>query len=546
MESQSDPRGTEDGGYSGAAVFFVALAVGLVCFLYYFNQGLTTAHYDAKAHLVVARRLVDSQTPGYSQMGSHWLPLAHILYLPMVLLESLYRSAVLPSLLSVFSFAVSTWLVFRLSLRATGSLHAPLFASVILLANPNLQYLQSCPLTEPLYMMLSLLAVDALYCWRERGVGTPPWKVSLWTALACLCRYEGWYLLAGILLLLAWDTAAGRIRLSRGIRAALAVGASAAMPIALHLGYVYWRTGDSFFHRVARGYEAPYETQGRPLLSTVYHLGELGQVATLVVVLIGLAGTAVCLAQRRGLMSRLPLLLLWLPSLINVSALYWGLIYRVRYSVLLLPAIAVMGSLLLSSRRLLRCAIVGGALVVMALPWLSWISPREWRFHFLYPGPGIIVMPALGLLLLLYGLAKERPGIALCLLCAAVMGMPVLLGENRAVLREALEHEFIEPERRAVLTFLRDYYDGSGILIDMGRQAPLIYDSGLPVREFLYNEGDLSLWRRAMSAPHEVVGWMCAEKGDAVWTRLRVDPGWSRRYSVALQTENYLLYRFKP
>jgi len=61
------------------------------------------------------------------------------------------------------------------------------------------------------------------------------------------------------------------------------------------------------------------------------------------------AGLLLVLIQRDKFSSRSPLFLLWLPSLINISALYWGLIYRLRYSVLLLPAVAIFGSLVLAS-----------------------------------------------------------------------------------------------------------------------------------------------------------------------------------------------------
>ena len=41
--------------------------------------GLTLAHYDARAHLVVARRILDSLMPGWQQVGAVWLPLPHLL-----------------------------------------------------------------------------------------------------------------------------------------------------------------------------------------------------------------------------------------------------------------------------------------------------------------------------------------------------------------------------------------------------------------------------------------------------------------------------------
>jgi hypothetical protein len=36
---------------------------------YYSRLGLALAHYDARAHLVVARRILDSLCPGWQQIG---------------------------------------------------------------------------------------------------------------------------------------------------------------------------------------------------------------------------------------------------------------------------------------------------------------------------------------------------------------------------------------------------------------------------------------------------------------------------------------------
>jgi hypothetical protein len=79
----------------------------------------------------------------------------------------------------------------------------------------------------------------------------------------------------------------------------------------------------------------------------------------------------------------------------------------------------------------------------------------------------------------------------------------------------------------------------------MGRQAPLVYDSGLNVREFVYNEGGEKLWHQALRNPAKQVGWMFSETGDVVWKRLQVDPEWAAEYSLALKTENFSLYRLR-
>jgi len=68
------------------------LVIGSAAALFYAQQGLTLSHYDAKAHLVVARRVLDSLTPEYSQIGAVWLQLPHLLYLLSVQIDWFCRT----------------------------------------------------------------------------------------------------------------------------------------------------------------------------------------------------------------------------------------------------------------------------------------------------------------------------------------------------------------------------------------------------------------------------------------------------------------------
>jgi hypothetical protein len=541
--SRPDPFGDWLDRYGCRSVFVLGAGLGLGFFYYYYQQALTVAHYDAKAHLVVARGIFDSIAPGYVQLGTHWLPLTHLLYLPFVWFESQYRSGLLPSLLSVFCFALSGILACRISRHVTGSVRSGIFAGLFLLANANLQYLQSCPLTEPIYMVLLLLGMDGFLRWREERDGSLPWLPAIWAALGALCRYEGWYFLGGIILLLVLDAYNRRISRALTVRAASIFLALFALPISLHFGYLYLRTGDSFLIRVAQGNPAPFESYKRPFLSLVYHGAELVQIAGTVPLLAGLAGVIYCLARRNWLPKYIPLFLLWLPSIINLSALYWGMMYRIRYSVLLLPAIAIFAGVVAADERASRRILFFAAIAAACLPWLSWYFPSEWRYHGFYAGPGILVLPAVGAILFCLSEAQARYRWALLTLCVLAMQVPVLQGEHRPILEETLEHRFIESDRAQVLDWLSRHYDRRGILIDAQKLSPLIYDSQLPLREFIYNEGDPARWRDAIAAPGRSAGWVCVQKGDELWDLLQVDPHRLDEYSLVVHTDWLTLYQ---
>ena len=111
---------------------------------------------------------------------------------------------------------------------------------------------------------------------------------------------------------------------------------------------------------------------------------------------------------------------------------------------------------------------------------------------------------------------------------------------------ETLEHSDFEPEREEVLNYLARNDDGRIIMIDSLKLAPLIYDSGLPLNRFLYNEGDRSLWKEALQNPARHAGWICVLTGDEISGRLNVDPHWADGYALVSQTKNLSLFRLKP
>src|SRR5262245_35130699 len=77
-----------------SAVTASALAWGAVV-----SAGAQVLHYDARAHLVVARRVLDNLTPGWIQLGAVWLPLPHLLNVLPARSDFLYRTGLFASFL---------------------------------------------------------------------------------------------------------------------------------------------------------------------------------------------------------------------------------------------------------------------------------------------------------------------------------------------------------------------------------------------------------------------------------------------------------------
>src|SRR5690349_13512131 len=95
------------------ALPLVALLVGAVSTWYIYSLGLTKILVDENAHLNVARQVVDSMTPGISQIG-FWPPLIHVVMIPFVSIDMLYRTGLAGAFALIPFLMLGAYFLFRL------------------------------------------------------------------------------------------------------------------------------------------------------------------------------------------------------------------------------------------------------------------------------------------------------------------------------------------------------------------------------------------------------------------------------------------------
>ena len=166
---------------------------------------------DAEAHIHIARRLFDSHRPGITQLGSVWLPLPHLLLVPFLLVDSWWRSGFAPVIPSAGCYLLACLGLYRLA-RIWLSPAAAALALTIFAANPNLLYLQTTAMTEPLFLCELVWAVLLLVDWyrsldlEKSCGGWRLWAIIAILAAAVYTRYDGW-----ILAFLAWAAMAASL-----------------------------------------------------------------------------------------------------------------------------------------------------------------------------------------------------------------------------------------------------------------------------------------------------------------------------------------------
>ena len=465
------------------------LALGAACWgvlaaLVYAGQELTLSHYDAKAHLVVARRVIDSLTPGWEQIGAVWLPLPHLLNLLPVQVDAFYRSGASGVAISIASFSLLVYGSARLVLFVTGSGLAAGTAALLLATNPNILYLQSTPMTEPL--LLGLLAIGlALLC--EGAAAADPRRQrggAIALTLACLTRYEAWPVTAAALLAVAlagWRSGRGR----EGLRSAARLAVYPVAAIAWFSVHSKLTVGAWF---VTGGFYVPDPR--------------------------------------------------YLHHPVAVSQALWVGVERLGSRTLAIAAVAaVVALVVLWARR----RVTAGMLVPLAwtaaaaLPWYAFFQGHPFRVRYMVPlVAASIVVSSIGI-----GLLPRLRKAAALLLVAGIWISVRPFDSGAAMVREAQWDRKRTEGRRAVTACLPSPDAGEPILMSMGALAHYMQElsrAGFDIANFVH-EGNGEIWRDAVERPARHVRWLVVDEfgegGDLFAERARKDAsylaGFTRR-----------------
>jgi hypothetical protein len=483
---------------AGVAVMAALLSViGIGAAWWSFAHGYSLYYGDAEAHLNIARRILDSRTPGPDQIGTVWLLLPHLLLIPLVMRDGWWHSGLAGVVPSVACFVIAGMFLFSAARRLYGSTGAALAVALLFALNPNILYLQATPMTE-LPFLASLAALLWATLWFRN-------TQSLWAVLiaaaasnaASLTRYEGWFLIPFVCLYLLV------VAKSKPHAILFAVLAS--------LGPLAWLAHNQYYYSNAlEFYNGPYSAAAiykRQLAqggfrypgdhdwitAARYYLAASRWIAGWPLLVMGIAGTLVAVTKRVWW----ALFLLVLPPLFYVWSMHssgtpifvpdlspygW---YNTRYAIAVVPL----------------AAFAAGALVTLVPD----------RFHL-------------------------RASIILALAIAGLWGFG---GASSISWKES---EINSEARRAwtaeAAKFLaHEYRPGSGIIFPFGDLTGVLREAGIPLRESLH-EGNGVAFDSAMASPNlllragGLVEWGLAFSGDSVDAALQKAGFTLRRHIV--------------
>ena len=425
-----------------------------------------------------------------------WLPLPHVLNMLPVQVDAWYRTGASGVAISIASMALAVGSLASLLLRVTGSVAAAVTGAALMMLNPNVLYLQSTPMTEPLLFGLTLLGVAATAQWLDESPGRAPTGAGCALAAACLTRYEAWAVTAAIVAI------AVAILLRRGtpFRAAVRDGMTLALwpavAIVVFTINSRWVVGEWF---VTGGFFVPenVEALGHPAVAWRQIDEGLTRLSGSVLVWAGYAGAGViafAFVRSKARASLALLLALVAAAALPMVAYVQGHPFRIRYDLPLVAAAA---------------ALAGGGIGVL---------PRR-------------LQPIIGVLLVLLTVRQATP-----------------LDREAPLVRESQREAAAMAGRRVVTAYLQAHYDGSTIMMSMGSLGHYMHDLSsinLGIKDFLH-EGNGKPWEFAMLGPAGRAGWLIveeqAEGGDVLFRAAKRDR-WLNGFERVAEGGGVGLYR---
>ena len=535
----------------------VILAAALLAFMALmvsFSRGYVLLYGDAVAHLGIARRILDTRNPGLVQLGGVWLPLPHLLMLPFVQNMAWWQSGLAGAWPSIACYVAGVAGFYRLCRRMLLPRWA-VVATAFYALNPNLLYLATTAMTEPVFLALliwitlwTVECVDEIKAAHTSKVVRRLIGLGLLIVAAVFTRYDGWIVGAAAWCIVTWQLARAR-DVWRRVATAFALFTLLAIS-----GPVLWLWyNQHFFHDpldFMRGpYSAPaiekktsppgsrhYRGWHNPAWALLFYTRTVQVVAAawetgFVVMAAALAGLWTTVRRRASLAS----LLLWVPLVFYVYSVAYGSVpifipqlwphsyYNARYGMETLPALALfacMAAAALESR--LKHAASADA------------SPagRTGRLaRWLYPA--LLTLACVNSLAMIYGTAavqqcvrllRHRPSTTL-----ADYSPPL-------VLKEALVNATTRvPFERDLALALDDLPPGVPILMAESDHIGALQDAGIPLRQTI-NESDYDSWHAALQDPAGHAAYVIAFDGDAVARSVAQHPQGLQELSILCGT----------
>lgn len=486
-------------------IILTVLSMAANIYFYFTLSRFSVGFGDAWSRINISRRVVDSLTPGFAQLGGIWLPFPQLPLVPFAAIDALYFSGIAGAFISSPAYILGGLYLYKSLIRLTSSRLVSLVGMLLYATNINLLYLQTTAMSEPLFLAAVCGTLYHFTVWAgniKQKSGSLILS-ALWAFVASLTRYEGFFLVmvTAICVFITAYIGSKKIRIAEGFTTFF----MSLSGLGIFLWCVY--SWSIFGHplnwlRIYTGQIPvistesikPTETWGittyqgnvqKSVISVIEAALEMNGILFSVPVILGLSILSVRLVKKRDLPDSvrmlMPLLIASVPALFLMVSSFRGTAlvrnpsitpdmlwdpkfhmsdeYNLRYGLLALPFFVVLSSLAFSKGRILKAAFTGFAVIHIILMFIR-IPVTVFSFPHRY-----------------------------------------------AEIASTSNTEFQD--------WFADYYDGGLILVSAIANDQLMYSLKIPYRNYIY-EGTGKYWIEAIDNPVSLARYVMIQAGPKV------------------------------
>jgi hypothetical protein len=477
--------------FTEKCLFLFSSICAILATIYSYTHNYILAYGDAESHINIAKRVVSALTPGFAQLGGIWEPLPHIMMIPFVYSDFLWRTGLAGSLVFGVCFIVSSVYLFKLVYLLTNNKWASFIGYLIFVLNPNLLYLQSTPMTEIPLIMFTVLSCYffAKYLFLKNKV---PFLVlaAACAFFASICRYDGWLLVIFESIAVVIFEYLERRSIARVIDRIILFGTLAFLGIILWFAWNWIILGDPLYfeHSVYAAksqqeswllrHELPaYKNIG---VSLLYYFVDSYMNIGFFIYIAGLIGFIIFLFKERNYRYYLLAFILLTPFVFNTVTLYAG------ESVIFLPT----------------------------------ITPRTFQWTLFNVRYGIIMAPVVAFF---FGYLFSKGNLQAKVLLLGVLVSQTLLFATGAAQIITLKDGTTGLSTATVPwdaeNFINKHYDGGLLLEDDFARSLSITRSTVPMENIIY-VGTKPYYAISLQYPEKYARWIIMQKNDEIWKAL--------------------------
>lgn len=491
-------------------ILIIATLSSLVALYFSYKLHYILTYNDAASHLNISRRVLDSLTPGLAQIGTVWLPLPHLLMIPFVWNDFLWHTGLAGSIVSMIAYVLGVLFIYKTIFLLTENKIGSFIGALLFAFNPNLLYMQTTPMTEPLLITTIIISIYYLAKFFNTQEVLYLILCSIFVALSTLIRYDGWFLFVCLCILLPiWlYFIVGRKRAESNLILFFFAGG-----FGIFL-WVFWNLtifGDALYF-ITGPYSAAAQqkvlksvgqlpTQGNIYIASLYFMWSViennGMYLTI--------STAIALGLIPFIMKEkkyfIILLAILSPIVFNIIALFIGQsamnvpqapsnpgLFNIRYGMMALPAIAIILGIV-ASNKFLRIIII----LVFIVQSIIFVN----------------------------------------------QGIPITLKDGINGLKNT--YYTIEASK-----WLAENYTGGFILTSLASHDAFVARTGLPMKNYIH-EGSREYWETALVTPSKDVTYIAilTFPPDSVYRKLSKNSDFRNNFVRVHNYEKFEIYKKK-